>query len=56
MARIKVSGYITTEDDQHDPDSPTGLTEDAYMDLISDENGTGLKVADLDEVEVRVVG
>jgi hypothetical protein len=54
--RIKISGYITVDDDQRDPDSPTGLTEEAYLVNIADETGTGLKVADLDEVEVRVVG
>lgn len=53
MARVKITGYVDVEPDEHDPDSPTGLTEEAYVDLISDENGTGLKVADLMGVEVE---
>lgn len=51
--RVKITGYVNVEDNEFDAGDPTGLTEDAYMDLISDENGTGLKVVDLLDVEVE---
>lgn len=51
--RIKITGYVNIEDDEIDPNSPTGMTEEAYLDYVADENGTGLKVADLMDVEVE---
>lgn len=52
--RIKVTGYFEPEPDQIDENDATGLTEEAHLDLIVDENGTGLKVADLEDVELEV--
>jgi hypothetical protein len=31
MGRVKVTGYLTPDDDQIDADHTTGLTEDAFL-------------------------
>lgn len=50
--RIHISGYITLDEDEVDTDSATGMTEEAYLLNIMNEEGTGLRVADLDELDV----
>jgi hypothetical protein len=54
--RIKITGYFEPEDEETDPNDSTGLTSEAYDNLIAGENGYPLKLSDLDDVEVRVVG
>lgn len=54
MARIKITGYFSPEPDELDSSSPTGLTEDAYMRLISGEEGRPLELTDLTEVDVEL--
>lgn len=34
--RIRVTGYYYPEPDESDPSDPTGLTEDAFMELVSE--------------------
>lgn len=52
--RIRVTGYYTPTDDEADPASRTGLTDEAYLDLIADEYDMGLKVAGLEDLEVEI--
>ncbi|AMM44268.1 hypothetical protein BJD78_gp98 [Arthrobacter phage KellEzio] len=54
MARIKITGYFTPEPEEADLFSPTGLTEEAYLNLISGEDGKPLDLTDLTEVEVEL--
>lgn len=54
MSRVKVTGYLTLKDGEEDFDSPTGLTEEAYIDIIHDEMGGSPKVSDLEDVEVEL--
>lgn len=59
MPRIKIVGYYTplpSESEAAATSGNTGLTEEAHIRLIVDEYGTGLKVADLDDVELEVEG
>lgn len=53
MGRIKVTGYFETEGDEADDSSPTGLSEEAYLEMISGETGRPLKLTDLDDVTVE---
>jgi hypothetical protein len=55
MTRIQITGFFEPDDDEIDEDSSTGLTEEAYLRHVVDEDGTGLKVADLTDVEIEVV-
>lgn len=55
MARIRVTGYIDTADldpDRLDGDDRTGLSEQGYLDLVADENGTALKLSDLTDIDL----
>lgn len=57
MPRIKITGYYTPTPEESEPaetSGNTGLTEEAHVSLILDEYGTGLKVADLEEVEAEL--
>jgi hypothetical protein len=57
MTRLRVTGYINTEDldpGQLDPDHSTGLTDEAYSDLVYDEDGGALKLSDLEDVDIEV--
>lgn len=57
MPRIKITGYYTPTAEESEPaetSGNTGLTEEAHVSLILDEYGTGLKVADLEEVEAEL--
>lgn len=51
--RVKITGYLNLEDDEVDRNSPTGMTEEAYLDIVADENGAGLKLAELSSIEVK---
>lgn len=56
--RIKVTGYFTPDESESEPaetSGGTGLTEEAHVSLIVDEYGTGLKIADLENVELEIV-
>lgn len=57
MGRIKITGYYTPDPNEAEAvetSGGTGLTEEAHVSLIGDEYGTGLKVADLEDVELEV--
>lgn len=54
MGRVKVTGYLNIEDDQADPESPTGLTEEAYLDLAADEMGGSPKLCELEDIDFAV--
>lgn len=51
--RIKITGYFTPEDHETDPTDSTGLTSEAYDNLIA---GFGthepLRLTDLEDLEV----
>jgi hypothetical protein len=52
MARLKVTGYLSTDDFQEtelDPDSASGLTEAAYDDVMNGRYSIG----DLEEATVN---
>jgi hypothetical protein len=51
--RVKITGYYNVPEEEQDTESSTGLTEEAYLDQVADENGMGLKVADLDDVTLE---
>ena len=54
MARVKVSGYFDVDDDKIDFDSPTGLTEEAFVSIVHDEDGCSPKVSDLEDVDTEL--
>lgn len=47
---IKVTGVLEPEDGMFDPSDPTGLTEKAYLNLVSALSGLGI-----DDVEFELV-
>lgn len=51
--RIKVTGYFTPDAGEADPTDRTGLTGEAYLGLVANEYGGGLRLADLEDVEVE---
>lgn len=56
MGRIKITGYIedhNLSEDQFDEDSEDGLTEEAYANVIGNEDGNGYKIGDLTDLEVE---
>jgi hypothetical protein len=57
MTRLKITGYIDTnelEEGEVDEMSPTGLSEEGYMNLVNGENGQPLSLADMHDVSIRV--
>jgi hypothetical protein len=53
--RIQVTGFYEPDPDEIDEASPTGLTSEAFDNRIYDGLGTGIKVADLTDVELEMV-
>ena len=48
MARVKVTGYVEIDDALVDAADPSGLSEEAYIELTEDFLG-------LDEIDLRVI-
>lgn len=58
MARIKVTGYIDSEDlDPEDVDlsDPTGFSEEGHLKHVVGEDGRALALTDLEDVDTEVV-
>lgn len=53
MARVKVTGYLDLEDGQEDESSPTGLTEDAFVSIVHNEDGRSPRISDLEDVDTE---
>lgn len=53
--RLKITGYYSPEPEEIDEDATIGITAEADSVLFGDERGTGLKVADLEDIEVERV-
>lgn len=57
MPRIKVTGYIHTEDldpEDVDLDDTSGLSSDGFDNLVTGENGRPLSLADLEDIELHL--
>ena len=58
MARIKFTGWIPVEDlfgDEYDPESGSGLTEQAYLKYVAGETGyPAWSTNDFEEYEVEL--
>lgn len=52
--RVKITGYLELEEHEVDADSPTGMTEEAFIDYIHNERGNSPRVSDLEDVDVEV--
>jgi hypothetical protein len=52
--RIKITGYYTPEPDELDPDSASGVTEEAYLQFVAGDGGPALKLSDLEDVDLEV--
>jgi hypothetical protein len=50
--RIRITGYYSPSASESDTTDRTGLTAEAYDSLITGEDGAGLAVADLEDLEV----
>jgi len=55
MPRVKITGYLNIEDDEHDPTDKTGMTAEAYEKLAMDSEGTAPQISDLDDLTVERV-
>lgn len=53
--KVQITGTLFLDPDEVDEDSATGMTEEAYLNSIMNENGTGLRIADLNDLDVTVV-
>jgi len=53
--RIRIEGYYTPDSEELDESSPIGLTEEAYINVIQNEDGySGLRLADLEDIELEL--
>jgi len=53
--RIRIEGYYTPTDDELDEGNTVGLTEEAYLNLVANEDGySGLRLADLEDIELEL--
>lgn len=53
--RIRIEGYYTPTDDELDESNAAGLTEEAFLNVIQNEDGySGLRLADLEDIELEL--
>jgi hypothetical protein len=51
--RVKITGYIETDQKELDPDTPTGLDPTTYRQLTKPSAKGAVKVADLEDLSLE---